>query len=323
MEVSGCLGKRRLTTGTVGFGLAPRINAAGRLERAMMAVEMLTTDDAIRAQQIALELDRCNTRRQEVERKILDEARGDDRGLRRRGRPPRDRPGRTGLAPRSHRHRRRPAGRDLSSADDRPGAGRDIAQGSARSIPGFDLYEAIKDCSGGLLAFGGHAAAAGLKLASENFAAFARLFEERCRNALTPEQLERVLLVDAEVPLGVLSLRVVEEIDDSSPTASAIPGRCSWPPTPGRGTPRVVGDQKKHLQLRVRQGDTIMRPSAGTWPNAARSSRPAASCSSGLHPSINEWNNHREVQLEIKDFAVDAQGAVPEPRIARTAIPTA
>src|SRR5262249_59195618 len=75
MEVGGCAAKRRLNTGTVGFILAPRINAAGRLERAMMAVEMLTTEDAVRAQQIALELDRCNSRRQEIERRIQDEAR--------------------------------------------------------------------------------------------------------------------------------------------------------------------------------------------------------------------------------------------------------
>ena len=75
MEVSGSLDKKRLTAGMVGFGLAPRINAAGRLERAMMAVEMLTTDDASKRRTIAAVLEACNTRRQEVERQIVDEAR--------------------------------------------------------------------------------------------------------------------------------------------------------------------------------------------------------------------------------------------------------
>ena len=74
MEVSGSLDKKRLTAGMVGFGLAPRINAAGRLEQAMMAVEMLTTDDPEQARSIAALLDGCNMRRQEVERQILDEA---------------------------------------------------------------------------------------------------------------------------------------------------------------------------------------------------------------------------------------------------------
>ena len=74
MEVSGARDKRKLTSGTIGFGLAPRINAAGRLERAMMAVELLTTTDIERAREIAVELDLCNARRQEVERQIYDEA---------------------------------------------------------------------------------------------------------------------------------------------------------------------------------------------------------------------------------------------------------
>ena len=74
MEVAGALGKKRLTSGVVGFGLAPRINAAGRIERAMQAVEMLTTEDAKLARSIAFELDRCNAERQEVEQTIMAEA---------------------------------------------------------------------------------------------------------------------------------------------------------------------------------------------------------------------------------------------------------
>ncbi len=129
--------------------------------------------------------------------------------------------------------------------------------------------------------------------------------------------------MDAEVPLGTLSLRVIEELDRlepygiGNPKPLLIASRLQVV-----GTPRAVGDQKKHLQLRVRQGDTILR--AIGWNMAERGQVLQAGCQFSLvyHPSINEWNNHREVQLEIKDFAVDAQGAVPEPRIARTAIPT-
>src|SRR3954454_21419628 len=74
MEGAGCLDKSRLTTGMVGFGLAPRINAAGRLERAMRAVEMLTTEDPVLAIAIAQELDLVNSRRQEIEREIVQQA---------------------------------------------------------------------------------------------------------------------------------------------------------------------------------------------------------------------------------------------------------
>ncbi len=79
MEVSGCLDKKRLSTGTVGFGLAPRINAAGRLEQAMMAVEMLTTDDPDRGRRDRASSSIAATRGvRRVERKILDEAHADD-----------------------------------------------------------------------------------------------------------------------------------------------------------------------------------------------------------------------------------------------------
>ena len=74
------------------------------------------------------------------------------------------------------------------------------------------------------------------------------------------------------------------------------------------GQPRVVGEQKNHLQLRVRQGDVIMK--AIGWNMAERGQALAAGipCSLVFHPSINEWNNHREVQLEIKDFSLDTPG---------------
>jgi single-stranded-DNA-specific exonuclease len=324
MEVSGCLAKKRLNTGTVGFILAPRINAAGRLERAMMAVEMLTTDDALRARQIALELDRCNVRRQEIERRIQEEARAmieaagglaDRRSIVLAS--PGWHPGVIGIV----------AGR-LAEFYHRPSIvlaqGDTVAQGSARSIPGFDLYEAIKECAGPLMTFGGHSAAAGLKVTCENIATFATLFEERCRDTLSPEHLERVLLLDAEVPLGALSLRVVEEMDRLEPYGVGNPkplllaGQLEVV-----GQPRIVGDHKNHLQLRVRQGSTIMK--AIGWNMAERGKALAAGtpCSLVFHPSINEWNNHREVQLEIRDFAIDAPGATRERRAVPTAIPTA
>jgi single-stranded-DNA-specific exonuclease len=323
MEVSGCLAKRRLNTGTVGFVLAPRINAAGRLERAMMAVEMLTTDDAIRARQIALELDRCNARRQEIERRIHEEARGmieaaggvADRRSIVVGRPGWH-PGVIGIV----------AGR-LAESYHRPtvvlAQGEAVAQGSARSIAGFDLYQAIKDCSAPLVAYGGHAAAAGLKLSCENIATFCQLFEERCRNTLSPEHLERVLLVDAEVPLAALSLRVVEELDRLEPYGVGNPKPLL---VAGQlevvGQPRIVGEQKNHLQLRVRQGDVIMKAVGWNMAERGKALVPGIPCSLVFHPTINEWNNHREVQLEIRDFSLDGPGSVRERRAVPTAIPT-
>ena len=323
LEVSGCLEKKRLTSGTVGFVLGPRINAAGRLERAMMAVEMLTTEDAVRgAARSRPSSISCNTRRQEVERKIYDEAQAMIEAW-------------GGVADRSaivlaskgwHAGVIGIVASRLAEAYHRPtvvlAIGETLAQGSARSIPGFDLYEAIKDCSDALLGFGGHAAAAGLKVAEENVPTFARLFEERCRNVLSPEQLERVLVIDAEVPLGVLSLRVVEEIDKLEPYGIGNPKPVLMASQlQVVGEPRIVGEHKNHLQLRLKQGDVIMKAIGWNLAERGRGLTAGSSCSIVFHPSINEWNNRREVQLEIKDFVLDPAGAGMDRRPTASAIP--
>src|SRR6185437_15971271 len=145
--------------GTVGFSLAPRINAAGRLERAMQAVEMLTTDVQERAEELAQALDLCNTQRQEVERKMVEEAHEmitAQGGLKERGAIVLGRegwhPGVIGIV----------ASR-LVDTYHRPtivvALNEEHGQGSGRSIAGFDLYGAINACSGGLTTFGGHYAA--------------------------------------------------------------------------------------------------------------------------------------------------------------------
>ena len=143
MSVAGCLDKKALNTGTIGFNLAPRINAAGRLERAMQAVEMLTTDLHDRADELAQGLDLCNSQRQEVERRMVDEAHEmitAQGGIKGRGAIVLGKegwhPGVIGIV----------ASR-LVDTYHRPtivvALGDEHGQGSARSILGFDLYRAI------------------------------------------------------------------------------------------------------------------------------------------------------------------------------------
>ncbi len=306
LEVSGASDGKRLTSDTVGFGLAPRINAAGRLERAMLAVDLLTTTDHEKAREIAAVLDDCNLRRQHVERQILDEARemlkaegglGDRKSivLGRKG----WHPGVIGIV----------AGR-LAEMFHRPSIlvalGPEISQGSARSIPGFDLYEAILESSHTLAGFGGHPAAAGLRVTGDQFPEFARLFEETCRRLLSAEHLERVLNVDAEVLLAELNLGVVAEIGNIEPFGIGNPRPLLLAAgLEVAGVPRAVGQQKNHLQLRLRQGSTEYKAIGWNLAERAQSLTAGSRCSIVFHPSINEWNNRREVQLEIKDFKLD------------------
>lgn len=306
MEVSGFLGKKKLTTGTVGFQLAPRINAAGRLQRAMRAVEMLTTGDPALAREIAAELNHHNAERQELERTIVAEAHSmiqaagtiGDRGAHVVGREGWH-PGVIGIV----------ASR-LSETYHRPAIvvalGGEHGQGSARSIAGFNLYEALKACSDGLTSFGGHPAAAGLRLPSGHFPAFAERFDYHCRERLTAEQKERVLHIDAEVRLGQLSIRVVEEVESLEPYGIGNP-RPVFMASGVRllGEPKVVGERKNHVQLRLSQGESVLKGIGWNLADKTKTLVPGTIFSVAFCPSINEWNGRREIQLEVKDFQID------------------
>ncbi|MCA1684410.1 MAG: single-stranded-DNA-specific exonuclease RecJ [Planctomycetia bacterium] len=306
MEVSGALNRRKLTAGTVGYNLAPRINAAGRLERAMRAVEMLTTDDTVLAREIAGELDRGNSLRQEVEQTIVKEAHEMIRAAGEVGARGAFVVGREGWHPGVIGI----VASRLVDAYHRPAVvvalGESHGQGSARSVSGFDLYEALKACSERLTAFGGHSAAAGLRLPGAHFPAFAERFDHHCRGALTVEQKEKVLHVDAEVMLGMLSLKVVEEIEGLEPFGVGNPRPVL---AAGRvrvlGEPRVVGDRKNHVQLKLAQGSAVVKAIAWNLADRFKALAPDAVLSVAFHPSVNEWNGRREVQLEVKDFQAD------------------
>ena len=316
LEVSGSLGNRKLNTGTVGFGLGPRINAAGRLERAMRAVELLTTDDNDIAITIAQELDAFNLERREVEDRIVREAMemvrasggSTDHGAVVVGKQGWH-AGVVGIV----------ASR-LVETFHRPAIvialNEEYGQGSARSIPGFNLHDAIKACSSGLTAFGGHAAAAGLKLPLDHFQAFADAFDLHCKSVLTPEMLQKVITIDAEVPLASLTTKIVDELDLLEPFGIGNP-RPVLAASQVRvvGEPRVVGPRKNHLQIRFGQGDTITKAVAWNMAERWKTLRSNDVCSIAFVPSINEWNGRRDVQLEIKDLQREegeSPGSYPE-----------
>ncbi|WP_165073622.1 single-stranded-DNA-specific exonuclease RecJ [Paludisphaera rhizosphaerae] len=315
MRVADCLKRSKVTTGSVGFHLAPRINAAGRLERAMRAVEMLTTADHALADEIADELDAVNRRRREVEAEILRQAQEQIRtegGLKDRGAIVlgcKDwHPGVIGIV----------ASR-LVEIYHRPtiliAFGQEFAQGSARSVPGFNLYEAVKECSEGLIGFGGHSAAAGVRMHEDHFPVFAERFSTHCQTVLTPELRERVLNIDAEVPLAMLNLSVIEDLEKLEPHGMGNP-RPMFLASNVRvvGEPRAVGADGKHLQLKLGQGDSVFKAVGWSMAERFKGLAHGVECSVVFQPSIDEWQGQRRVQLEIKDMLVPGvPPAVAEP----------
>jgi single-stranded-DNA-specific exonuclease len=239
--------------GSVAFRLAPRINAAGRLGRPDVALELILTDDAAEAQQLTQTLEELNRDRQSVEDRILREAVGlveamPERERRRRGYVLANEDWHVGVigivASRLVERFQRPIVLITGSNDG--------WRGSGRSIPKFDLHGALADCSEHLERFGGHRAAAGLSIDPARVDAFAEAFAAHADENLDEEDLHPVTRVDAVVSAEDLTLDLAQELDRLAPFGLGNPDVTLLVPGTQPVAPATVGEGK-HLRFRVRQ----------------------------------------------------------------------
>lgn len=298
LAVSGVTGE--VSAGQVGFRLAPRINAVGRLGDAADALELLLTDDPRRGEALAQRAEDTNRRRQEEDRRTLDQALAlvDELDpetsfgvvLAREG----WHPGVIGIvASRIAERIHRPV--VLVALQD--GRGR----GSGRSIPGFHLYEALHACRRHLTRFGGHRQAAGMELPASGLAAFAADFEAEARRRLDGVELRAEVRADAELALPETDLELARLFRYLGPHGIGNPR----PVFLARGLevadePRSVGSG--HLKLRLSQGG-VTRPAIGFGlaervpPHHLRGARIDAL----YQLTVNEWRGRQEAQLQLKD----------------------
>jgi single-stranded-DNA-specific exonuclease len=254
MKVAG-VDPATVDAGNVGFRLAPRINAAGRLGHPRAALELLLTTVADEARDLANRLEELNRDRQAVEDKILRAAIAE-------------------VEDRPELERRRRAyvvwGEDwhegvigivasrLVERYHRPVvliAGTDgLWKGSGRSIPAFDLHSALGSCSEYLERFGGHRAAAGLSIRPEHVERFAEAFATQAERTLPPEELMPTTIVDAVLPRGArLTLDLSQELGRLAPFGLGNPDVTLLAPGCELGDLATVGDGK-HLRFRVQRG---------------------------------------------------------------------
>jgi single-stranded-DNA-specific exonuclease len=244
-----------IDTGTVGFRLAPRINASGRLRRADAGLELLLCSDPVRARAIARELDELNAERRAVEHRILWEAEAQVAEL--EAQRPRMayvlagedwHPGVVGIvASRIVERYRRPA--LLIALDERNGT----ATGSGRSIPGFDLLGALHAVAGHLERYGGHRAAAGLTLDPAELPALAEAFEAHAASVLTPDQLVPVERADAVVSGHELGLDLAEQLEALEPCGISNPAPRLLVPGARFDDVRTMGEGR-HARFTVLSG---------------------------------------------------------------------
>jgi single-stranded-DNA-specific exonuclease len=288
--------------GAVGFRLAPRLNAAGRLGHPREALELLLTEDEAEARRLADSLEELNRERQAVEGRILREAVAQVEAW-----PPEQRARRayavagadwhegvigivaSRLVERYHRPVVLIAGTDGDW------------KGSGRSIPTFDLHGALGACSGLLGRWGGHRAAAGLSIAEENVDTFAEAFAEQAATVLDEGDLEPVASIDAVVARGAdLSLGLCAELARLAPFGLGNPAPALLAPGCGLAELATVGDGK-HLRFRVRR-DGRDAGSAIAFGQGSRLEvlRPDALYDIAFRLEENHWNGTVAPQLVVR-----------------------
>lgn len=249
---------RPCTTGTLSFKLVPRLNAAGRLDHAMLGVELLTSEQDGPAQALAERLDALNRARQRIEDAVLREL---EAGLPSSGTDSAvvawSRGWHLGVvgivAARMVDRYHRPA--VVLSVDERG-----IGKGSVRSIPGFDAYAALAECRDLLEAFGGHPGAAGLTIREDRLLAFRDRFQA-VASKHEAVRSDPTLHVDAEVQLSQVDLGLIRELDRLHPFGAGNPEPTLAVRNLKVLDARVVG--VGHLKLTVRQGNSFPFSSIG------------------------------------------------------------
>jgi len=289
-----------LGTYEVGFQLDPRLNAAGRLESAEAALQLLRTRDPQEARTLARNLDEQNRDRQDIERGILGEVLDTVRAS---FNPDQDyvivegrdawHLGVVGIV----------ASRVLQEYY-RPTIilGGDGGQwrGSGRSIAGFDLASALGECRDLLVRHGGHALAAGVSLQTRNLEAFRTRLNDLARRTLSPEALQPPLRLDAEASLQEFTLASINELDRVRPTGPGNPPiQCYARNLSHRHPLQRMGHDRRHVKMWVTDGGPALE---AVWWGAGERSLPVGRFDLAFTPQINRFTGRETVQLKVLDW---------------------
>ena len=294
----------------VGFVLAPRLNACGRMGHAALAVELLTEAPPDRAAEIADYLCKQNTERQTVEREIAAQA--------------------AELAVAGGYDQADCRGIVLDSADWHGGVigivasrlvdrfhrptvliswnGDGLGHGSARSVPGFNMHEALSACAGHLESFGGHAMAGGLKIRPEKVEDFRRDFLAHAAGCMSAEDLCPVLKIDAQTTVAGLSYNVVEHIERLAPFGQGNPTpvvalyncRLMMPP-------RRMGQRGNAVSLTLQQNGASIRAVGFGMGDLADTLVGVNEVDVAAEPVINRFNGKVSVELKLRDVVVSQE----------------
>ena len=297
-----------LNTESIGFNIAPRLNAAGRLGQAQLAVELLTTQAGERASALAEYIHQLNSSRDTLQRSVhlaaQKQAKTDfdadaDPALVLAGVGWHQ--GVIGVV----------AGR-LAEKYAKPvivismdAAGKTEAVGSGRvGGTGVDLYEALRECDERLVRFGGHQAAAGLTIDERQVDAFRGDFCEAVARQWADKEIVPEIAIDAEAPLGQLNLETVKQMEMLAPFGAGNPRPVLLCRDVQLDEPaRRMGGGDRHLTVKLRQGSKVVRAvafSSGEWCDELNKNEGAIEIA--YRPVINEFRGMRKVEIHLVDW---------------------
>ncbi|MCS6883239.1 MAG: single-stranded-DNA-specific exonuclease RecJ [Oscillochloridaceae bacterium] len=300
IEVSGLV-QGQITAADIGFMLGPRLNAAGRLDDAVRAYQLLLAADYANARTIAEELNRTNRERQELTKQVQEAARA--------------------RAEASGKHRQRiiviageefPAGvvglvaGKLVEEWGRPvlliERGAEHSRGSARSIPGFNIVEALASCSDLFVRFGGHSAAAGFTIPNANLPRLEEHLLALAEERLTDAMLQPSLTIDAILDFNGISHDLLAELRRLEPFGQANPIPTLMSPAVQVVDARPRGGDGQHLHLLLRRDGLTCEGIAFRLGHLAEAVRRHPLIDVAYHLEANQWNGEARLRLNIKDF---------------------
>lgn len=299
MEVCS-IDKLQIDTGKIGFGIAPRLNATGRMSSANHGVELLVTHNRERAQELATQLNDENTQRQAVEKEIQEAAEklvsemdiNNTKVLVLVGENWHS--GVIGIvASRLVEKYYRPV--IIISVQDGMG------KASCRSIAGFDIYDALHQCSDLLVKFGGHRQAAGLSILPEHINELREKLTIIATNCLSEEDYIPILTVDSVVSLREMNVEFLKELECLKPYGMGNPSPVFACENLDLKDKRTLGKEAQHLKLKVAHGNDVNDVVAWRLGGLADSLQEKRKIDVAFFPEVNEWQGRSTIQLRAHD----------------------
>ena len=307
IETCGLIGKD-ITISDIVFKIGPRLNASGRIETGNESVELMTTNDPVIARRKSDEINQYNQTRKDLDKNITEEANAALQACTNLS----DRKGIVVYNEEWHKGVIGIVASRLTEEYYRPAIvltrTDDMATGSARSVPGFDIYKAIDHCRDLLENFGGHTYAAGLSMKVEKVLEFTKRFEDYVAKNILPEQMIPTINIDAELSFKDITPKFVRQLKLFSPFGpdNAKPTFCTKNVC-DYGTSRLFGREMNHLKLELIDKDSqnIMNGIAFSQQKHINYVKSKNAFNIAYSVEVNNYNGGNYTQLLIKDIKTE------------------